>query len=539
MFTRKTILRAAGASLVAIISITAQPLGAQTGSDEARLQKLEQAVSQLQKRNAELEQEVAGLKKRTAWTPALAPESKTKTEVTSDGKTFVERVVPELHGGEKWKLFPAITELELFGDLRLRYEYRGGRLPSNDPDHPNDWQERERERYRLRIGLRGTVLDDWFFGVRLETSASARSTNVTFGGDTSTTSPGGGGPFAKGDDGVFVGQAYGGYKGFPGFTFTGGRMPNPFVTTRMVWDDDINPEGLAEQWKHTFTIGGGAAEPVSYSKDGKNVAPPPPAEPLVKIDVFANFGQFVYDDSNPSNPIGTPPTTTQPIGGETQQTPLANAFMLGWQVGAKFDFPHIAYFQLAPTLYNYTGDGNTFNVHFSGDPGNYPGTDIPRNQTGINSLLVFDIPAEIGWKVGKIPMRIFGDFATNFEADDRATAAGHPDKDGDRYAYQIGLGIGQLKKKHDWQIDAWWQHQDQYALDPNLVDSDLFNATLNLEGVAVRGGYMLADAVVFNLTWAYAWRIDDSIGTGGIGDNISINPVDQYQIFQADLSFKF
>ena len=539
MFTRKTILRAAGASLVTIISITAQPLGAQTGSDEARLQKLEQAVSQLQKRNAELEQEVAGLKKRTAWTPALAPEGKTKTEVTSDGKTFVERVVPELHGGEKWKLFPAITELELFGDLRLRYEYRGGRLPSNDPDHPNDWQERERERYRLRIGLRGTVLDDWFFGVRLETSASARSTNVTFGGDTSSTSPGGGGPFAKGDDGVFIGQAYGGYKGFPGFTFTGGRMPNPFVTTRMVWDDDINPEGLAEQWKHTFTIGGGAAEPVSYSKDGKNVAPPPPAEPLVKIDVFANFGQFVYDDSNPSNPIGTPPTTTQPIGAETQQTPLANAFMLGWQVGAKFDFPHIAYFQLAPTLYNYTGDGNTFNVHFSGDPGNYPGTDIPRNQTGINSLLVFDIPAEIGWKVGKIPMRIFGDFATNFEADDRATAAGHPDKDGDRYAYQIGLGIGQLKKKHDWQIDAWWQHQDQYALDPNLVDSDLFNATLNLEGVAVRGGYMLADAVVFNLTWAYAWRIDDSIGTGGIGDNISINPVDQYQIFQADLSFKF
>ena len=86
--------------------------------------------------------------------------------------------------------------------------------------------------------------------------------------------------------------------------------------------------------------------------------------------------------------------------------------MLGWQVGAKFDFPHIFYFQLAPALYNYTGDGNTFNIHFSGDPGG--------NQTGINSLLVFDIPAEIGWKVGKIPMRIFGDFATNLEADDRA-----------------------------------------------------------------------------------------------------------------------
>src|SRR5262249_475961 len=120
----------------------------------------------------------------------------------------------------KWKLSTPITELELYGDIRLRYEYRGGRLPSTNSgdfgqDHLNDWYERHRERYRLRVGLRGTLADDWFFGLRLETNASARSTNVTFGGDTSTSSPGGGGPFAKGDDGIFVGQAYFGYTGFP------------------------------------------------------------------------------------------------------------------------------------------------------------------------------------------------------------------------------------------------------------------------------------------------------------------------------------
>jgi len=189
MFTRKTILRAAGASLAAILSLAAQPLRAQ-GSDAERLQKLEQAVNQLQKRNAELEQEVSGLKKRTSWEPVVAGEGKGKTEVTSDGKTYVEKFVPQLASAEKWKLSPWITELELFGDLRLRYEYRGGRLPDHfqlGQDNQNDWQERERERYRLRIGLRGTVLDDWFFGVRLETSANARSTNVTYGADTSTT----------------------------------------------------------------------------------------------------------------------------------------------------------------------------------------------------------------------------------------------------------------------------------------------------------------------------------------------------------------
>ena len=130
MFTRKTVLRAAGASLAAVLSLAAQPARAQ-GSDAERLQKLEQAVNQLQKRNAELEQEVSGLKKRTSWAPVAGAEGKGRTEVTSDGKTYVEKFVPELHGGEKWKLFPAITELELFGDLRLRYEYRGGRLPDH------------------------------------------------------------------------------------------------------------------------------------------------------------------------------------------------------------------------------------------------------------------------------------------------------------------------------------------------------------------------------------------------------------------------
>jgi hypothetical protein len=512
------------------VLFAARPLCAQSASDTARIEKLERAVEMLEKQNAELQAEVKSLKsKRAAPAPTAVAEGKTRTEVTSDGKTYVEKLVPKLESAEKWKLFPAITELELFGDLRLRYEYRGGRLPSDDPENPNDWYERHRQRYRLRLGLRGTVLDDWFFGIRLETSSSARSTNVTMGSDASN------GPFSKGDDGIAVGQAYLGYKGFPGTTLTGGRFAIPFVTTSLVWDDDINVEGLAEQWKHTFTFGGGAPPP-ALSKDGKAVAPPP-SEPFLNLEIFANFGQFVYDDEDPENPIGARPTNVQPTTGQTQLIPNDDAFLLGWQVGAKFDFPHLFYFQLAPTLYNYTGNGNTFNIFFSGQPPG-PSPSPTPNQTGINSLLVFDIPAEIGWKVGKIPMRIFGDFATNFEADDRATAAGFPGKGGDRYAYEIGLGIGQLKKKRDWQIRAWWQHQDQYALDPNLVDSDIFDSRLNLEGVAVKAGYMLADAIVLNLTYAYGWQIDDSIGTGGVGD-IPINPLNQYQLFQADLSVNF
>jgi hypothetical protein len=454
----------------------------------------------------------------------------------------------------KWKLSTPITEIELYGDVRLRYQYSGGRTQSRGPvaapgagvAGTDDWLERERERYRLRLGLRGVLMDDWFFGLRLETNASPRSTNVTFGGDTSSSSPGGGGPFAKGDDTIYVGQAYAGYKGFPDFTFTAGRMPNPLVNTRMVWDPDINPEGLAEQWKHTFTIGGGGGAAAvqsygkgGYSKEGKAVVAPPAEEPFkMTIDVFANFAQFVYDDANPENPLGARSTTSG--NGGTQLIPNTDAFLLAWQVGARFNFPKHIYFQIAPTLYNYTGNGDTFNIHYQGgSPYVTNSASLAQNQTGINSLLVFDVPAEIGWKIGELPMRIFGDFAVNLEADERANAAGQPGHGDQRFAYEIGLGIGQLKVKNDWEVNVWYLHQEQYSLDPNLIDDDLFNAQLNMHGVAATAGYALSNAVNIFLTYGYGWQYNHNLGTGGVPQAININPLSQYQFFTADLNVKF
>jgi hypothetical protein len=546
MLTKKIILRTAGASLAAVVSLAVQPLRAQTSSESKEIEELKREV-------AELKQEVGSLKKHAAPAPNVTAEGPTKTEITYDGKTYVEKTVPvEKSSADKWKLSTSITEMELYGDIRLRYQYNGGRTESRGPVAPpgagvagtDDWQERERERYRLRLGLRGTLLDDWFFGVRLETSNNERSGNVTFGDDTASSTAGGGGPFERNSDGVFVDQAYAGYKGFPGFTFTGGKMPNPLVNTRMVWDPDISPEGLAEQYKHTFVIGGGAAPPPpfskdGYSKDGKAVIPPP-SEPWLKIDVFANFAQFVYDDANPENPLGARATTTG--NGGTQLVPNTDAFLLAWQAGARFEFPHIVYFQLAPTLYNYTGNGDTFNIHYQGgSPYLTNSASLAENQTGINSLLVFDMPAEVGWKAWNIPMRIFGDFAVNLEADQRADAAGQPGHGDQRYAYQIGLGVGQLKKAHDWEVDVWYQHAEQYALDPNLIDDDIFNAQLNMHGIAAQATYNLTAAVNLQLTYAYGWQYNHNLGTGGNVGSLAIatNPTSQYQYFTADLNLKF
>src|SRR2546430_8987423 len=88
-----------------LLLLMAQPLRAQTSggnSESERLQKLERAVEQLQKRNAELEREVSSLKKKSTSGGEPGAAGKRKTVVTYDGKTDVEKSVT---GEEKTRIY--------------------------------------------------------------------------------------------------------------------------------------------------------------------------------------------------------------------------------------------------------------------------------------------------------------------------------------------------------------------------------------------------------------------------------------------------
>ena len=61
MPSRKCFSERISVGVAVLLLTTIQPLTAQTPSDSERLQKLERAVEQLQKRNAELEAEVRSL----------------------------------------------------------------------------------------------------------------------------------------------------------------------------------------------------------------------------------------------------------------------------------------------------------------------------------------------------------------------------------------------------------------------------------------------------------------------------------------------
>jgi phosphate-selective porin OprO and OprP len=92
MFTKKCLLPRIGVAITMFV-LAVPPLYANPSPDSERIEKLERAVEQLQKRNAELEQEVSGLKKQTALAAEVG--ARMKTKVIYDGKSYVEKAVVE------------------------------------------------------------------------------------------------------------------------------------------------------------------------------------------------------------------------------------------------------------------------------------------------------------------------------------------------------------------------------------------------------------------------------------------------------------
>jgi len=82
-------------ALLAGVLTIIHPLTTQSASEADRLEKLERAVEQLQKRNAELEAEVRSLKNENSKKEtASVPDGKFKTKINYDGKKYVEQAVP-------------------------------------------------------------------------------------------------------------------------------------------------------------------------------------------------------------------------------------------------------------------------------------------------------------------------------------------------------------------------------------------------------------------------------------------------------------
>ncbi|MGA2540544.1 MAG: putative porin [Verrucomicrobiota bacterium] len=460
----------------------------------------------------------------------------------------------------KWKISDGIKSVELFGDIRMRFEDR-------QAEAPNDARiDLGRFRYAVRVGLRGDLAGNFNYGLRLETASNPRSPWVTFG--TSTSGAPYQGPFGKSTDALSLGQVYLGWHPRDGVEIIVGKMPNPLYNTPMVWDSDINPAGAVEKFK--YTVG--------------------------DVDFFANLAQFLYEDNNPTHTSALIYPTFQ-LSGQDTSAP----FLLAWQGGFNYHISKDVSLKAAVTLYNYDGVGknNTtppvgatipgipasqttpgYSDTFVGEGGgglpgvavgqnqNAGGLAVPANndgfifnQTGLDYLQVLDIPFELDFKIGRRPARFFGDFAQNLEGAQRAEAAAavmnaaipaskFVAQKYDNMAWQFGFGVssgadvgmvyGSVVKKNTWDARVYWQHVEQYALDPNLLDSDFFEGRGNLQGLYSALAYGFTDNLIGTLRYGYATRINNKLGTGGSNQDIpSLNPIKQYELLQLDLTCRF
>ena len=140
-------------ALIPILLLGVQPLGAQTSSESKRIQELERAV-------AELKQEVNRLKEQAA----SAPEGKTKTKVTYDGKSYVEKAVVK---EEKPPVFvvPRASEIKLVLGGFIQVNFEDGDVLAFQG---NFGQTALKDRFRLRrarINLTGDFADQFDFKI--------------------------------------------------------------------------------------------------------------------------------------------------------------------------------------------------------------------------------------------------------------------------------------------------------------------------------------------------------------------------------------
>ena len=517
-------------------------------------QEADSVKAEAAKRQAELDQyKAAAAALQTETDDLKAQVAELKAAQTDLSQT---NNMPELMRSPVGK---ALQKVVLFGDIRLRYESREAQ------DSQNGNIKLDRERYSIRLGVRGDLADDFSYGLRLETSSNPRSSWVSMGTSASGTPYQG--PFGKSTAGINVGQAFIGWHHDDWVDIKVGKMPNPLYTTPMVWSGSLNPEGAAETFKHTV----GDAE------------------------FFATFGQFVYQDANPNQAspgyyFNTYPGNGQPI------------FLLAWQGGFNYHLTKQVSLKVAPVLYYYSGDGantsqsvSSVNPSFadtyvgqgikpgqggaagySGYPGGYY-DGFTANQTGINDLRVLEIPAELNFKSSHVNVRLFGDYAVNLLGNDRAQAAYTASQAGanvpnnglnnyaiqpissaqtqDVVAYQFGIGFGSTNfvagpmqgvvygtssSRNAWEVRTYWQHIEQYSLDPNLIDTDFFNGCENMQGIFAAVAYGLSDNVIVTFRYGNAQRINANLGTGGSGQDIpQMNPISRYTLFQVDLGVRF
>src|SRR2546427_747343 len=306
----------------------------------------------------------------------------------------------------KTGMAPWVKGYKFSGDFRGRFE-------QNNAEN-RQYFERDRLRYRIRLGLNATLLDDFEIGVRLAS------------GNPQTTPGGtlvGGSPITANTDlsslesrkFLWVDAAYAKWTPIKNedWTVSGiiGKMDNPFFLSNMIWDYDIDPEGGALQIAHNFGS---------------------------QHTLKANGAFFVLDELN------------QGVGAVPSIDPKHDPYVYGGQ--ALFESRWSTNFEtsLGVAAFNI---GNRDSLSAKVQPF-YNSGNSRVNTTG---LLLYNYNPIIGtasatYKLdsfplypGTFPIKVMGEYMNN------------PGAPSNNQAYRAGVILGKAGRKHTWEISYRYQ----------------------------------------------------------------------------------
>ena len=376
----------------------------------------------------------------------------------------------------------------------------------------NATEKRDRFRLRARLGMLAKISDTWSGGLRLATGSSTDrvSTNQSLGQDFNKYA-------------FLVDRAYIKFDPTEWLTVTGGRIPSPWFSTDLVWDEDLSFEGVAATLKPGFanntvkpflTVG---AFPIKEEN-------PPAASGRwlygaqggaqwdIRSDTRFKVGLAWYDYRDFEGQVESP-DSLDVLGGTF--TPIAANY-------GQYEYSRNLR-QKGNTLFRTNALGDTGKTSYWGLASKFR----PMNLTASLDLAQFD----------PVHVVLTGDWVKN-TAFDRAEISrrteGRVDlTDGsDRgYQYKLTVGMPTVKNPRDWQVSAAYRYLGSDAVVDAFTDSDFGLGGTNLKGYILGAQYGLDRNAVLNLRWLSA----DSI------DSFTLNPAHKFSVdlFQADVSVKF
>ncbi|WP_285355523.1 putative porin [Pseudomonas sp. lyk4-R2A-10] len=353
-------------------------------------------------------------------------------------------------------------------------------------------------RLRARLGMKAEISPQWTAGIRIGTGSDNNP--------VSTTQNLGGG-FSKKD--IWLDQGYLTWKPSEELTLTGGRFANPFMSTDMLYSNDLNFDGVAAIFDHKLSRDWG---------------------------VFGTVGAFPVDYTN---------DTTTSNGFDKEESD--NKWLYGAQIGAKWAINSNNRLKGALAYYRFDdieGQRSSPCEPWAGAPGcDSDGTRAAFMQKGNSVFLLRDItpnplnptttpqPQFVGlasefnlldlnvvWDADlpeDFKLRSQGNYIHNLgydEGDMRKRSAGqlvnNLDSNGNiesgANAWMVQFTLGnalELKKQGDWNLFAGYKYIQPDALPDGFNDSSFHLGGTNAKGYFLGGNYGLAKNVYATGRW--------------------------------------